>query len=117
MLQRYISPGWLAYPLSAHGESVYRRGVSDSVALYRCKRCKVRMFERDCAGHLARHGVRLDDPKFIPVHFEKGADDTAPHPGDPAGKYSYGTVGGRKKGKPAIAVEEADPDEVLEDLN
>lgn len=76
------------------------------------------MFERDCAGHLARHGVTVDDPKFVLVHFEKGQTDTNAHPGEPSSKYSYGTTGGRKRGKTGTgAVEDLDPDELAEDLN
>lgn len=71
------------------------------------------MFERDCRGHLARHGIDLrgfSDLAVLP-HFERGPQTAAAHPGANV-KPLYYQAKGRKK-----AVTAVDEDELVEDLN
>jgi len=62
------------------------------VSMFRCKKCKVRMFERDCAGHLSRHGI--DISKFtneeVLSYFERGPRTARARPGDGLTRMNYG---------------------------
>lgn len=58
------------------------------VPLFRCRLCKARMFERDCIGHLERHGalnignwrlVNVDD--HWRTYFVRGRKNTPERPG------------------------------------
>jgi hypothetical protein len=50
------------------------------VPLYRCKQCKVRVFERDAHGHLERHGLTGINGNWR-EYFTKGRKDTPLKPG------------------------------------
>ncbi len=79
--------------------------------MFRCKRCGVRMFERDCAGHLYRHGLQVT-PGKVASHFEMGPVTARSRPGDGVKPLYY--QHGKKKARPA-PVAELDPD--VDDLN
>lgn len=67
--------------------------------MFRCRHCGVRMFERDCEGHLRRHGLDVLPKDVLRHHFEKGPCDQAARPGDnvkPA--YAPPSRRGRKVG-------------------
>lgn len=97
MSLRYISPLCVASPLSTLGKSGYRAGVSDLAPMFTCKQCSVRLLERDCAGHLSRHGLRVTADQVL-SHFTKGNKaEVNDRPGDLT-IPSYGTLHG-KKGK------------------
>lgn len=48
------------------------------VSLYRCKKCGIRVFERDAIGHLRRHGYSEENWRG---RFVKGKKDTSDRPG------------------------------------
>lgn len=50
----------------------------DTVALYRCKKCQVRMFLRDCI----RHYQQCVGGKYTPTAFERGPANQQARPGD-----------------------------------
>jgi hypothetical protein len=54
-------------------------GEANLVALYRCKQCGVRLYEKDTHGHLERHGVHANGNwrEF----FTRGRKDTFDKPG------------------------------------
>lgn len=72
--------------------------ASDPVALFRCRKCDAWLFERDCAGHLLRHGVDVATltPGRVLAHFHRGPKTAAPHPGENV-KPMYHTAKGRKR--------------------
>jgi hypothetical protein len=78
----------------------------DLVSMFRCKECKVRMFERDCAGHLERHGIPIRQltPAQILTHFDRGPVTAIARPGDGMKPLHY--HGKKKAPKPAAADEE-----------
>lgn len=49
--------------------------------MFRCRVCNVRMFERDCAGHLARHGLTVAHDQ-VAGYFIEGPRDALGRPGD-----------------------------------
>lgn len=55
----------------------------DSVSLFRCRDCNVKVYEQDCPGHLRRHGVdvtKLTATQIL-THFERGPKTTSARPG------------------------------------
>jgi hypothetical protein len=53
---------------------------ADLVSMFRCKHCRVRMFEHDCHGHLRRHGLGVPSSDVL-THFVRGAKNMFPRPG------------------------------------
>ncbi|MBW2190122.1 MAG: hypothetical protein JRG93_11140 [Deltaproteobacteria bacterium] len=51
----------------------------DLVCLFRCKLCDARMFERDIAGHVLRHGV--PNGRGVKKLFVRGKRSTPAKPG------------------------------------
>lgn len=82
--------------------------VSAPVSLFRCRTCKVRVFERDCTGHLARHGVNVTKltPSQILTHFERGPKTAAARPGDGV-KPTFMTAKTRR-GRPVAETDDID---------
>lgn len=68
--------------------------MADLLPMFTCKICKVRLLERDCAGHLQRHGVKVEDSKVM-ERFTRGAPEVDARPG--AGLKSF-QPGKKRKG-------------------
>jgi hypothetical protein len=97
------------------------------VSMFRCTQCSVRLFEKDCAGHLARHGLAVPADTVL-TYFERGEPIVAGRPGDSAGVTPvYFAPHNRKGAKKRVVVLEPtvpsgviDPDAVddvvVEDL-
>jgi len=88
------------------------------VALFRCRHCRVRLFERDAAAHLRRHvkggevEVDLANHRKVIAHFEEGDKDTFPRPGGQA--IVYGRVKVGRGGRPKADGITAPMDETIE---
>jgi len=65
------------------------------VALYRCKHCRARMFERDISRHLVSHPSLDGEPLS---HFVRGKKDTPSKPGAHQGSM-YNRPGRKAKKK------------------
>jgi hypothetical protein len=84
--------------------------MTELVAMFQCKHCSVRMYERDRAGHLERHGMQVP-AKQLATHFLEGPRDTAGRPGD-----NHQSTYGRPRGKSSAPVDlepeplDAEPD-------
>jgi hypothetical protein len=70
--------------------------LAKKVPLYTCKLCQVRMFEKDVAGHIRRHGMEADNPLAF---FLVGDADHFDKPGA-AGRAAY--VPRKRKGKSKV---------------
>lgn len=74
--------------------------------MFRCKLCKVRLYEKDCAGHLGRHGLTVDSEQVLD-HFERGPATASSRPGEQ--KSVYGQQAARKRAKQASSSTSEDP--------
>lgn len=49
------------------------------VSLFKCRLCQARMFQRDCHGHMERHGIYVNGDWRD--YFVRGKRDTPTRPG------------------------------------
>lgn len=88
--------------------------MSDPVlSLFTCKICKTRLFEKDCAAHLARHGLKIAPDKVL-THFERGPATQPARPGTGATSM-YQKRGKRPRGSVVGEEDQIEPD--FDDLN
>jgi hypothetical protein len=88
--------------------------TAEIVPLYKCRNCNVRMFEKDCQGHLLRcQGIVQPEMRNVLKYFTKGLPEQHARPGG-NWKPMHQPGRGRRKGAKKPAGDEDDEDEVVE---